>query len=414
MSGTTTLSGRLFFLATAAVAGFPLWPMKMTVYLIGIWFAIGLFEHLKFKDFNARRNLKWMLLFTSVYLIYVLAFLTSGQSKEAFHTIERKFALLVFPIGFYLFRRSFDRQQVEAVLIVYQLANLLLAVYLYAGLIPMIIAHGHLLTVEGFNYAFRHAVEHISGIHPTYLSILFLSSVFLQLKWITEKRYTKWKWGLGLSWLHVVLLTLICLLLAARGPIFAATLAFLVVFSLRNWKKGVLLTAALTVIFVAVISFFPVVGNRFLEAGKAKEVSTAQTSVNSANIRMSIHQCAVTLISANWIGGVGIENTQNELNRCYKQYNNAVFSKSDYNTHNQYFDILLSLGIFGFLLFTLMMVFPLYHAIVKRNEMYLFFVLFMMLCFATENLLSRQYGVVFFAFFNSFFAHVHFNKRKDQ
>jgi O-antigen ligase len=402
---------RLYFWATALLAGFPLWSMRTTVYLIAVWFFVALFDHFRHKEFEAKRNLKWLLLFTALYLVYVLAFLVSPSSAEGMSMLERKFGLLVLPLGFYLYRRRFSEEQLHQIFTVYQLANFALALWLYARLIPMLIEFRHLLTIEGFNYAFRKAVEDIGGIHPTYLSILFLSSVFLQLKWQFEKRYKR---GLlqGYSLLHIALLTLLCLLLAARGPLLSAAVAFLAVVFMRNWKSGLQLTALLVSGFLVLIFLFPVVGGRFLEVGKAAEVSAQQSSLTSANIRVSIHHCAVELIEQHWLTGVGFAEVQDQLNACYERYNSKLFDEKDYNTHNQYFDILLSLGFFGILLFTLMLVFPVYWAVIKQNEVYLFFTLFIALCFATENLLSRQYGVVYYAFFNSLLVHFHFNKKE--
>ena len=109
--------------------------------------------------------------------------------------------------------------------------------------------------------------------------------------------------------------------------------------------------------------------------------------------------------------GVGIANVQDELNNCYGVNGDEEMIKSEYNTHNQYFDITLSLGILGILIFVLMLAYPMYLSIIQRNHVYLFFLIFISLCFFSENLLSRQYGVIFFAFFHSLFAHLFLSKK---
>lgn len=412
MPAKTFLKNNLFFLTTLAVAAFPLWPMKMTVYVIGCWFFSAVYEHIRFNVFPSTRNLRWMLISIALYVFYLLTLLWS-QSGEAFHTVERKFALLVFPLGFYLFRRNFTAVQYRQVLQTYQLANLLLAVYLYVRLAPMLIEYRELLTIEGFNYAFRKAVENISGIHPTYLSILFLFSIFIQTERIRKREMTGRIEKL-LSHLHFVLLLPVCVLLTARGPILSFMAAYLILLFLRNWKKGLVLTLATAACMFFTIVFFPVVGNRFAEVIQAEQVTSSDSTVNSANIRLSIYQCTTELIRSNWLSGVGPDQLQKELNQCYERYNNPLLMESNYNSHNQYFDVWLSLGIFGLFLFILMLAYPLYRSFMDHREVFLFFILFISFCFFTENLLSRQYGVVFFAFFNAFFAQVFFNQKEER
>jgi O-antigen ligase len=128
---------------------------------------------------------------------------------------------------------------------------------------------------------------------------------------------------------------------------------------------------------------------------------------NSINVRAGVWQCSFSLIKDNWAKGIGAGRVQDELNNCYKNYDTNAFSSVDYNTHNEYFNILLGTGIIGLLAFLYMIIIVLYHAYKIRNPLFFSFVLLCALCFLTENILDRQGGIVFFVFFISVFTRVY-------
>jgi O-antigen ligase len=73
------------------------------------------------------------------------------------------------------------------------------------------------------------------------------------------------------------------------------------------------------------------------------------------------------------------------------------------NAHNQYFEETLHNGIGGLLLFLISLLVPAYIALSRKDLIYLAFILIFSLCCITESMLTRQIGIIFYAFFNSLY-----------
>lgn len=125
---------------------------------------------------------------------------------------------------------------------------------------------------------------------------------------------------------------------------------------------------------------------------------------NLPAVRILKWKCSWDIIKENWIFGVGTGDAQDVLQKKYQDIHFTVAFEEEYNSHNQFLQTWLGLGILGLFLFLASLFFPLMMA--YRQHIYLFIVfitLFSICCF-TESFLCRQHGIVFYAFFNSLFA----------
>ncbi len=102
--------------------------------------------------------------------------------------------------------------------------------------------------------------------------------------------------------------------------------------------------------------------------------------------------------------GIGIGNVQPALNDLYEKRGKEELKKMEYNTHNQYAQVWISNGLPGIIMLILMLGVPLYYSFKSKEYAYQTFLIIMAICFLTENVLARQHGVIFYAFFNSLFA----------
>ncbi|HVV05033.1 MAG TPA: hypothetical protein VHC96_12465, partial [Puia sp.] len=87
----------------------------------------------------------------------------------------------------------------------------------------------------------------------------------------------------------------------------------------------------------------------------------------------------------------------------YAQFPTDVYQKTFYNTHDQYLNFWLLGGLPSLVLFLAAMVFQYRQSIRQKDYIFLFFLLLMTIAFATENILSRQAGIVFYYFFSCCF-----------
>ena len=114
------------------------------------------------------------------------------------------------------------------------------------------------------------------------------------------------------------------------------------------------------------------------------------------------------------------------LNASYPMiYNKAVFYNlymgndgyQDKNFHNQYIQIFAELGVFGFLIIIIMLIYNLKNAIKSKDFVFFAFAFLMISLFLTESFLWRQRGVVFFTafycLFNSGYLHIKEPKQNE-
>jgi len=162
-------------------------------------------------------------------------------------------------------------------------------------------------------------------------------------------------------------------------------------------KKNILLVGLGLVVLVIGLLFF----TRWGEFITGLRSDTLNAKENTIDVRRMITQCDLELATKHFVTGVGPQHLQTKLNQCYYQFEGSAFNRNTFNTHNQYFDYLLSYGAAGLILLLLIMIVPLYKAIRTGDAVLISFILLIMLCMLTENILSRQAGIVFYALFNA-------------
>lgn len=121
------------------------------------------------------------------------------------------------------------------------------------------------------------------------------------------------------------------------------------------------------------------------------------------SLRLMSWDAALNVISQNPIIGVGVGDTQSELNAVYKKkgYNQPL--KEELNSHNQYLQIMLVCGFYGILaLFGLLwFIFKStqYDILLENRFFIVLFLMMITLSFLFESVLNRYSGISFFIFF---------------
>jgi O-antigen ligase len=112
--------------------------------------------------------------------------------------------------------------------------------------------------------------------------------------------------------------------------------------------------------------------------------------------RARIWSAAVPVLKENYIVGLGTGDVKKSLHAEYEKNDIKIRS----NVHNQYLDYIMRFGILGLGLFLTIFGYSLIRAIKTNNYIYFCFTIIIMVCCFTENILSRQWGITFFATFN--------------
>lgn len=117
--------------------------------------------------------------------------------------------------------------------------------------------------------------------------------------------------------------------------------------------------------------------------------------------RLEYYKAAKFIIERNLLFGVGQGNVKSAYNEAYKQTSPNLDEKVQHAVHNQFLSYWIAAGLAAILSFLLYFYFMWKHA--RKNEIVLAFVILAMLSCLTEDTLTTQPGVAFFAFFSTFF-----------
>jgi len=333
------------------------------------------------------------------FIVIALTFFYSENSDYASRKLQTMASLLIFPLVFSLLTKEEGKaifKNLNTYLWIYVIGVFLLNV------VPFIIFY---IT----KYTFAELIEHYPtlvrirmdkySIHPIYSS-MHCSAAILFSFYIFKKIKSKWI----ITALIFIVITLVAFLLlyAKKGPLIALIVVFSL-FILFQYKKGYLKLYLLAVgTLIALTVLIPKTRERFVELLNIETLSEGEFT--STNIRYTIYVTSKKLISNAPFLGYGIGDYGDVLVEEYKKDNNTHLYTEKYNAHNQYISMVLIGGIPILLLFIFMFGMNMIYAIRFNNQLFILLIVFYSIVMFTENILEREDGVIFFAFFLNFFA----------
>jgi len=135
---------------------------------------------------------------------------------------------------------------------------------------------------------------------------------------------------------------------------------------------------------------------------------TGQSRGYSVIQRIVLWKAALNVIGQNFLFGVGTGDVPDKFEQELKNMKSDLQDTS-LRAHNQYLSIFIALGIFGFMWFMFVMIYPPFKLGLFKNWIFVSFFIIIMCSMLTEDTLETEAGVVFVAFFLSFF---YFTARK--
>jgi O-antigen ligase len=243
------------------------------------------------------------------------------------------------------------------------------------------------------------------GIHPIYLSVLSVLGIMLCC-------YVFYNDKIKNSFFLFVYLILLILSGAKSTFIAFIIIVFLLIFMSRLGKTSKYLILTSTVLFVTFLFFknsdFK---KRFMEV--ILPVSYSKVDINnSTSIRNAIWKCSLIEIEkSNIFIGNGIGDVPSKLQECYI----CKYPELDkfYNTHNQYFSVLLGMGVLGLLALLSFIFYFIRFAFLNKNKYLLVLMIFYLYMFVFENILERKYGILPFLFLTFFISHFYTNEKQN-
>ncbi len=362
------------------------------------------------KDFSIEANKTYLILFSSIFIWWALGILYSDNINTAFRLLETKLGLLLIPF-FILTISPLKRKNFKSLLRAYALG---ITFYMLFSYLMVIIQNYEYNELKKIVYPFfmYHSLVHFIGMHATYMAIQVALAIFIVMDLILEFNFKNFRnYIVYLLWLSFLIFVLISLTVKM---IIAAFLVSLIVFVIAKIGYKRSFKIILPLMLIAILSVWLLSDHNWFQKrvgleGKynIEEFSMDPENIKgkwgSLNMRLALAKTNMEVIKKNPVFGVGIGDEKDERLKAYIAHDFKFGINNGFNEHNQYLNLLLSAGMIGLLIFIVNIAYSGLCAWKSKDALYMSFLILIILSFLTENYLSRQIGVMFFAFFQSLF-----------
>jgi len=358
------------------------------ILFVVLWLVEG---DLKRKFTTCFRN-KYALLFMSLYVIYLFGMLYTQSVRHGWMDLQIKLSIILFPLVLSSEPKiDFKKQK--------QFGFAFISGAVMHGIYCLVIA-AYLYFVEGkmqFTY-----LPFSKFVHPTYYSMyidLAFVFIFYALTEKGEELAKREKWYI---YLCAPFLLIILLLLESKMGTLVTVLLF-GIFTLKYLlsrysalKTGIAVIVIMGIAIVCVFKF-----SRFNALnGLLNTQKVDVTSVESNQARVLVSRAAREVIKQSQVIGYGTGDTVALMNQ-YKADGMTGIYHEKLNTHNQYLQTMVAVGIPGILILLANLLIPVFVSIKEKRFVYFLFLLILILNFLTESMLEQQAGTMFYGLLNS-------------
>ena len=361
--------------------------------LIGIG-VILLFKLTK-EDFIHTVKLHYPLLL--FFGISIISLLYTSEFKNGIKEIE---GLLIIPAAILIFS-SLTRKPatLKYISVVYIFIVLVATLYSHIQVIQAFIENNETSYKQFFNlnYSYK-ALANTLNLHPTYYALYILTAIIFVLHFIKEKKVSKYQ--KLLLFLVFIYFSIFIVQLSSRMAIvilYAVILFNLIQYIIteKNIIPGVFLLILFHSLAFILIMNIGVTKYRFQHL-MGFTYYTGYT-VNDSNHKIKLWTAAINA-NQNILLGNGIGDVQTSLNEQYEKASLKTPLTLKYNSHNQYIQYYVGLGILGLSVFIYLLFYYTKLFIITKNSIGLQFILVVAILSFTECLWNRHNGIVFIIF----------------
>lgn len=351
------------------------------------------------EDENRFYNLGFIIL----YLLYLLGLIYSENLKYGMFDLEVKLSLIIFPVIFSTLPQGIFKREKTNYLIKSWIAG-----NIVATIVCIVCSLLRFSSTNNFNEFYYSRLSVL--LHPGYFAMyLNLTIVFLihivHNSWNTLSKIEKFLYPILSLWIFVFII-----LLSSKAGIISLALILItyILFYFITTRK---VFRSLSFLFLTVIIFllslliFPRSYGRIEKASEviANPGSISNDTKEGTAERILIWKASLSIIRNNFFFGLGTGDIKDGLVKVYKDKGYSTAQERRLNAHNQYLQTFISIGIIGFLVLILSFLMPAVYSIKGGDIIYLLFLIIIAFNFLVESMLERQAGVIFYAFFNSYF-----------
>lgn len=335
------------------------------------------------------------ILFCIFYIIHLIGLTYTENMKSGNFDVQVKLSLLIFPLIYT--GRPLQKQQLKPLFLALISGGLLCSFILLTRAVSIYFHTGE-------NHFFYEAFSAYL-IHPSYLAMYLNVAICWILIEFQKKEFVFGRYSNFISVLIILYFSFILVLLSSKLGLLTLVIIYiaaLVHFCRKNIIAGGIAIATMAVVGLGIIKFVPQVHDRVKNATTALTASTVnKEDSESTAVRMLIWKAANQVISENFLLGTGPGDSKDALLKEYEKRGMTGAVEHRLNAHNEFYQVFVSVGLIGFIIFCLQLFVPFAVSIKEKKFIYTFFLLIILLNFLTESMLEAEAGVIFYAFFNS-------------
>ena len=367
------------------------WNSFFVLSLLLYWILEGKWRQKIKQLFSCR--LFWF--FTLYYLVYLIGMFYTNDLEEGKQELILKSTIFIFPLIFASIQAKLTENQFEWVIWSFCIAVILASLITFREGFTVIIDKDSGIPI----------LEKLVILHRPYLGMYIVFVIFYFFTQLYNYQYKNQEKYL----LPAIMYLLIFLfLLKSNVALIALLFTALFIFSLIMLKrrKTIVLLIFYTVLFLLVFQYYYFIEQTVHELTHIYLIDDTIQQAEPASdneARKNIWNCSHTILKDNrafWFG-MGTGDVENQLLNCYATNGMDYELLHRFNAHNEFLQEILRHGVFGLIIFLLLIGQAFWIGIQRANYFYVTFILIFCICSMTESILSRQAGVVFFTFFNT-------------
>lgn len=360
--------------------------------LVLTWLASSWLLFDKERFFSGLKN-PWFILMFGFLILHCISAFFSANKHEASTAIEVKLSFLAFPYFFFLYKIKDSTVKRMAIAFV---------TGCFFALMICLVRATYIYFTTGQNEFFYNLFSVL--IHAGYFSMYMLFCIL-----IVAFAYPKWfgkdKWVSIIGYFLILAFLTGIFLCASKIGYIAAILILIIAPIIRfkhklNLKIFAISFVVLVTVFFVMIKAFPKPFERLSNVFttlSAKNID--KTSGESTAVRLLIWHESMEIVKENFWTGVGTGDANDVLQERYRKNGLTGALEHNLNTHNQFFQTTIALGVVGLIVLVILTAGVLIYAIMKKDILLILFSIIILLNFLVESMLQTQAGVLFFTGF---------------
>ena len=338
-------------------------------------------------------------LFLGFFGLFAIGMLYTSNVKQGLRELDTRSALLVLPFILLTCKIKLGKNAIERLVVWFFYIGLIM------GVVVLVLALLRYLKEHDASVFFYDTLTDIIGLHPVYFSYYLAFGLFGRYMIQYKSKHKNF-----LFWITNAFAVIMLVLLASKMVL--ALLFLIALFLLAgNFRSDPSFHKMISIVFFALIF----VGSIFLFSGVRQRVSSAFdvdfSDVARNTYEYDHHFSGLSLRLVVWrlslqhlyrdgliLSGVGTGDVIDYLNSVYAEHGLIGAGYERLNTHNEYIQTLVTLGVIGFLYLFFFYAWGLVRATREQNFLLTVFVLILSLSSLSEALLTVNKGIVFFSF----------------